>query len=510
MSATKKGLLNVFYGILGQVITICLGIVVPKLVLDNYGSEVNGLLNTISQIFAYFSLLEAGVGVASLQALYTPVANDNKKEIGEIFVATHHFYKKVGLLYGIAIIILALIYPLCVTSTIPYWVIFAIILFGGIGNSINFFYQAKYKILMQAEGYSYVCTNITTIINILINIVKAFLMLMGFDVLIVQMSYFIIMLLQMIIYSFYIKQHYSWIDFNVKPNNIAISQRGATLVHQVSGLIFNNMDILLLTLITQDLKVASVYSMYNLVITMATSMIQQIETGFSFRLGQLYNTNKEQYYPLHHIFEIIYMILIFSVMSCIYVFLIPFIRLYTAGANDINYINELYPLFFVITPLLTYGRTASLNLISYAGHFKETQSRAIIETIINLVVSIVCIFKFGILGALLGTIIASIYRTNDMVLYVYKHFLPGSSWKTYKRWLANLGIFAIIVKFVDVDSSMFSTYPKIICGAIVVGVICLIVYTVLQILLNFKEFKIFMSIMRGYIEQIKSKRKSNI
>lgn len=503
MSAAKKGILNVFYGILGQIITICFGILIPKLILDNFGSEVNGLLNTISQIFTYFSLLEAGIGVSSLQALYTPVATDNKKEIEAILVATHHFYKKIGIIYGLAVIALAFIYPCIVTSSIPYWAIFSIVLFGGIGNSINFFYQAKYKILMQAEGYSYICTNITTIINILINIVKAVLMIMGFNVIAVQISYFIFTILQMLIFSVYIKKHYSWINFSAKPNNIAISKKGATLVHQISGLVFNNTDILLLTLITKDLKIASVYSMYNLVITMATTMIQQIESGFSFRLGQMYNTNKEQYYPLHHIFEILYMILIFSVMSCIYVFLIPFIRLYTAGATDINYINKVYPLFFVITPLLTYGRAASLNVISYAGHFKETQNRAIIETIINLLMSVVFIFRFGILGALLGTIVASLYRTNDMIIYAYKHLLPDSPWKTYKRWLASFGVFAIIVKFVNIDCPIFSTYPRIIIGAIIYGTIFLVVYTALQIILNFKEFKIFISILKGYLVQLK-------
>lgn len=499
MSAAKKGMLNVFYGILGQIITICFGILIPKLILDNYGSEVNGLLNTISQIFTYFSLLEAGIGVASLQALYTPVAEEDKTEIEAILVATHHFYKKVGMIYGLAVIVLAFIYPFFVVSSISYWTIFAIVLFGGIGNSINFFYQAKYKILMQAEGYSYVCTNITTIINILINIVKAALMIMGFNVLSVQISYFIFTILQMLIFSVYIKKHYSWINFSAKPNNVAISKKGATLVHQISGLVFNNTDILLLTLITKDLKIASVYSMYNLVITMATTMMQQIESGFSFRLGQMYNTNKERYYPLHHIFEILYMILIFSVMTCIYILLIPFIRLYTAGATDINYINKLYPLFFVITPLLTYGRAASLNVISYAGHFRETQNRAITETVINLLVSVVCIYKFGILGALLGTIVASLYRTNDMIIYAYKYLLPGSPWKTYKRWFACFGIFAFIVKFVNIDCSMFSTYPRIIGGAFILGIICLVVYTTLQIILNIKEFKVFISILSGYI-----------
>ena len=166
MQAAKKGAFNVIYGLLGQIITICLGIVIPRLVLVSYGSEVNGLLNSVNQIFVYFSLFEAGVGVASLQALYAPVAQEDRGRINGIIAATHRFYCKAGVLYALAVTALAFVYPFVVKTEISYWVIVGVILFGGLGNCLNFLYQGKYKILMQAEGYTYISTNITTIINV--------------------------------------------------------------------------------------------------------------------------------------------------------------------------------------------------------------------------------------------------------------------------------------------------------------------------------------------------------
>ena len=58
---TKRGLNNILYGILSQVITMGISIIVPRLVLINLGSETNGLLHSISTVFTYLSLLEAGV-----------------------------------------------------------------------------------------------------------------------------------------------------------------------------------------------------------------------------------------------------------------------------------------------------------------------------------------------------------------------------------------------------------------------------------------------------------------
>lgn len=63
---SKKSLTNILSNILRQVLTLGLGIFIPRLVLVNLGSESSGLLNSINQILAYITLLEAGVGTASL------------------------------------------------------------------------------------------------------------------------------------------------------------------------------------------------------------------------------------------------------------------------------------------------------------------------------------------------------------------------------------------------------------------------------------------------------------
>lgn len=501
MQDAKKGILNVIYGFLGQVVIICLGIVIPRLVLVRYGSEVNGLLNSVTQIFTCFSLLEAGVGIASLQALYAPVANGDREKIQGIMAATHRFYRKTGILYALAVAILAFAYPFIVDSDIPYWTIVGIIMFGGLANCINFFYQGKYKILMQAEGYNYISINITTLVNVLTSLAKVVLLLLGYNVLAVQFSFFVINLLQMAVYGIYIHKRYAWIDLKAEPDEKAISQKNATLVHQVSSLIFSNTDALLLTLITRDLKIVSIYTMYNMVIAMATNMIQQVEGGFGFMLGQRYNTDRENYFVLHHIFEILYLVLVFAVMTTIYVFLLPFMRLYTAEINDASYIHTIYPLLFVLTPLLTYGRTAANNIINYAGHFRQTQWRAILESAINIAVSVVGIWKLGIPGALLGTIAASLYRTNDIILYAYKYLIHDKPWRTYMRWLASFAVFGIVVFCIPVDMPYFDSYLKLIAGGCVFGVGSVLVYTLVQTAINPREMKTAFALIRDYIKK---------
>ena len=78
----KKIKRNLVSGIVYQAVLIALGFLLPRLYLENFGSEVNGVLSTIKQIFTYMCLLEAGVGLASSQALYKPVAENDYKRIG--------------------------------------------------------------------------------------------------------------------------------------------------------------------------------------------------------------------------------------------------------------------------------------------------------------------------------------------------------------------------------------------------------------------------------------------
>mgnify|MGYP002710028825 CR=1 FL=1 len=495
MNTSKKGILNIVTTLISQVVIIVTGVLIPKLILASYGSETNGLINSVTQIINYFSLFEAGVGLAALQALYRPVSFNNRFEISKIMVAANNFYKKTGLFYILSVLLLAILYPFFINTNIPYIVIFLIIIFSGLGNSIHFIYQAKYKLLMQAEGNSYVISFVTTIIQIILCFARIILMYMGYDIILVQFSYFAVCILQMIIYHIYVKFHYNWLDYNVDPNNESLSQKNSTLIHQISSLILNSTDVLLLTLLTKNLKIVSVYTVYNLIVTMVTTLIQQINSGFDFKLGQLFNTDKNTYVICFEAMETFNAILSFTSISIAYIFIVPFVRIYTAGITDINYIKAGYALFFLIGPLLTMLRIPSNSMVNYAGHFRKTQWRAIIETAINLSVSIALIPKFGIYGALAGTIIALLYRTNDLILYCHKHLLNNKAYSSYKKIICGLVIFIGVVLFCD-NMKFYTSYIVLLKDCIFYGIIIFVLVSIVELIACRKEIINFIRFLR--------------
>ena len=160
----------------------------------------------------------------------------------------------------------------------------------------------------------------------------------------------------------------------------------------------------------------------------------------------------------------------------------PFMKLYTEGVTDADYLLPFLPLLFVTYKLLVCGRAACGGLISYAGHFKQTQIHSIIETSINLFVSIGAVILFehlwglGIYGVLVGTIAALLFRANIMVIYANKHILFRSIWRTYSKWLLDLVLTVLCCGAFALLSPTINDYFHLILYAAIAGVTVLIVF----------------------------------
>lgn len=475
MNNSKKISLNLVLGISSEVLSIVLGILVPRFILTSYGSDVNGLLSSVTQIYSYIALLEAGIGTATVQALYKTVGTKDTAATNSVLAATNHYYHRTGILYLIAIILFSIIYPLIVSTEIPKVTIVLVIIFGGLGSVINYFFQGKYFLLLQAEGKNYIKTSLTMATNVFKNVAKIVFMSIGFDVVFVQAISMMISLIQMTYITWYIKKYYKWIDLSVKPNYKSISQSKNVLVHQISGLIYNNTDSITLTVFC-GLKTVSVYSMYTLLFGMISTALNTFSSSFIFSLGQMFNIDKERFKKFYDVYELYYMSLVFALYSVAYFFILPFIKLYTSGVNDINYVDPILPLMFISTYLLSCGRSAANQAINFAGHFKKTQNRAIAEALINIVVSVIAVQFLGIYGVLIGTIAALLYRSNDIILYASHHVLNRKALITYKRWGINLAIFIGMIFIYNFIKIEMNSYVSIFIVAVPFTIITLAVY----------------------------------
>lgn len=483
----KRGIYNIVIGFISEAIIIALGIIVPRLFLTSFGSEYNGLLNTVNQAFAYLVLLEAGVGGSSIQALYAAVSKGDKNDISSIVVATDHYYKKTGMFYAICVLILAIAFPFLVKSSIPAVTTIGLILLAGIPGVVRYIFQGKYTVLLIAEGKNYIITSFNTLTHVIVVISKIILLLAGCNIIVFQVCTMLFSLLSVLLIYIYMRKNYRWIDYSAKPNFQAMEQKNAVLVGQISDLVFRNSSTLILAFFC-DLKVASVYAIFNMLFSMVRTALDTIGKGVAHILGQTYNTDKALYITYHDIYETYRMSLIFCLYAVALIFIIPFMSLYTAGVTDINYLDYNVAVLFVATSLLSAARACEADVINYAQHFRKTQWRCVAEAGINIVAALILTPIWGIYGVMMATAIALLYRANDMIIYANRVILNRSPWITYKRWLVNTIIFLLVLTVANELPWDLSSYTSIIGYAFVSTICSLILFWGIASLTDFNSF----------------------
>ena len=113
---SKKAILNIVSNLVLQIIIIIYGFIVPKVIITHFGSNVNGLISSITQFLAYISLLESGFGPVVKAVLYKPISEKDNKEIACILKTSEKFFRNISKVFVLYIIVLCFIYPLIINS----------------------------------------------------------------------------------------------------------------------------------------------------------------------------------------------------------------------------------------------------------------------------------------------------------------------------------------------------------------------------------------------------------
>lgn len=481
---------NLISSLVYQVVLISLSFLLPRLYLENFGSEVNGVLSTIKQIFVYMFLLEAGVGLATTQALYKRIGAKDYDGASAVLSATHSYYIKTGIIYLAIVLVIALVYAYVIPTSIDSHVLFFIIILTALPALFSYFVQAKYRILMEVDGRKYVINNSETILQLASNAGKILVLLLTDSLILIQLVYCIIALFQLAYLYIYAKRRYEWLNLKEKPDFEAISQKNSVLVHQLSGMVFNNTDVILISVLC-DFKAVSIYAIYNIFFSQVQNFVTSVVSSFTFALGQMFHTNREKFDRLFNTYETFYIMITYIIYTIMAVFLLPLIQIYTSGINDADYTNTVLVLLFVIMNLISNAKLPANSIIEYAGGFEKTRSYAIWEMVINSTVSIVAIIFMGICGAILGTICALVYRGIMTIYYSNKKVLKRNQMSTYKILISNSLVFAFIMVLFFVDTFSNISFIKLLLNGFIHSIWIAGLYLIVNYLFNKSAFKTF-------------------
>ena len=504
---TKIALVNGIVGIIGKIFTIVFAILVPKLIITYYGSAYNGLISSISGILIYLNLLEAGVGGASVQALYSKIAQKNYKKINGIISATSKYYKRTGVYYFACVSVIAFLYPFILKNQLSYFNVVFIILLSACPSLISYFFQGKYNVLITADNKIYIATIFSTILNIITNIAKIILIMTGKNIISIFVAAAIISTINALIFIVYIKKRYSQLDTSVTPDFEEISTKNDVLVFQIINLIIKNTDILILTFFC-NLGVVSVYAIYQMIVSQLLVIPQIFSSSIEAGMGQLYYENKDKFTRVYNFFETGYIMITYILLTSAYNLMLPFIKLYTSGVTDANYIDKWLPLLFVLIPLQECIRTPSVNTLYLSGKNKELKNYAIVEAVFNLLLSIILVNYMGIYGVLIATFLSMFYFTFKSIIYVSQNILHRSYLVPLKRFLTCSITALIIVYFYSTINFQIQNYLEFfIVGSLVLLVTSVIYFFVIGLtekqvrVMIFEYSSVILRKLRKYINR---------
>lgn len=474
MTKKKTTLLNVISSILVQVFTTISGIIVPRLILSNFGSEVNGLISSASQFLSYITLIEGGIGSVILANLYKPLVERNVSEMSSVVVTAGKFYKKIGLIFVGYSVILSGIYPIIFKTGFSYAYVSTLIFIVSIVTAIQYMFAINIRTLLSADKRIYV-VSFVQIVSIVLNIVLSVLALKIFpSIHFMKIMTVFAYLLQPLFFRWYVKKKYD-VDWKAKVNNDLIKERWNGFAINVAAFIHNSTDIAVLTIFT-DLKIVSVYSVYYLVTNGIKQIIISITNALNPSIGQSYaKGDLNEINEKLNMYEYIVMILTFSLFTMTALLITPFAMIYTQGVADTNYYQPTFGYLLVISEVLYIVKFPHLNLAYSANKFKELTYPACFEAGINIILSVFLVCKFGIVGVVIGTIVAMVYRMIFHVYYTSK-LIPGrKQWLFYKKLffmvITSLSAFAISSFCFPIDGfSILSWLQYAIIYAFVVGI----------------------------------------
>lgn len=494
----KDVAINLIVSAVTQIITLAFGLFLPRLILLAWGSEYNGLLSSVTNIMSYLALLEAGLNTAMLQALYKTVGKNDREQTSIVVRTAQRYYYKISIVYAAMVVGIALLYPLIVRTAISYWEIVAIIVLQGLVGVINFAFRAAYQQLLNAEGKYYVISLITFLTTVLTYSAKIAAIKIFDSVIIMQIMSVFIIIIQVAIYAVYFSKHYKWINKNAQSDESLIENRKYYFIQQIAGLIFNSTDTIVLSIFC-GLKVASVYAVYNLVYLALALVISLIRGSTNFVLGQSFHKDSRLFTKVYDAYSAMQSMTGGIMASISIVLIINFIKIYTDGVTDIDYIDFFAAFLFSLNLMLECSRGASLASANIAGKAPETTWRYIMEAAINLFSSLILVNFIGMKGVLLGTTLSGLYRTTDSIYYTNKHVLKRSPFGEFKNVGVDFMIY-FLVAFVSFSIINLNTSSYFVWFgyAIITGIIVVSIYAGAFIMLNKHEAKVLLDTLKRH------------
>lgn len=397
-------------------IVIALGFLAPRFIILVYGSEVNGLSSTITQVMNVILLLQAGAATAAIYTLYRPIAQNDTQQLSKSVAVTERFFRKISFIFLGIMLVIAVVTAFSIESELEWPYILTAFVIMGFKSFLDLYYTSKFRVVFTAFQQKFVLS-IATLIEQVIYYALVFLSLAFRWHFLWLYFWFFAGCVGKVVYLnvVYNKRFAARIPKYKGKIDESIPGRNYSLINEISHSTVGS-SITIMMSFMYGLEEASVYAVYSLVGQALNLVSTSLHSAFAPSFGDLCVTaEKERARKVFGMFQSTFVLFNGFLMMCMLFLLQPFVKIYTQGATDADYLNPMLALLMTVQGLMSAYRIPYNVLVSSLGFFKETWVQPIVTAVASLALS----FAFGKLGyayILVGPIV--FYAVN----FLYQHF----------------------------------------------------------------------------------------
>ncbi|MED3957438.1 oligosaccharide flippase family protein [Priestia aryabhattai] len=481
----KLALKNSSITFLCQISDILLQFVVRKLFIVYIGIEMLGINGTFTSILGALSVAELGFEAAVIYSLYKPIAEKKKEVVEDIVVILKRIYTFVGVFILVTGFIVMLFLPQILKGVEVNLYIYIVYYLQVMGVAITYFLGYK-RTLIFALKRDYIRNIYISTYKLLASIVHIFVIISFSS----YVGYVLVVLVQNLLtnisiarycdknfdYNFknkkFNKQHFSKIFKDVKD----------IFWGRIAGYVYYSTDTLIISSLVGTVSVGFL-SNYTQIFTQLKYVLNNVLNSNKPIIGELLAENNDK----EHTLKVLRKYTFVRYLCCSVVF-IPgavLIDYFITAWISAKYVLPTYVTILITMDLyITFVHGALVDYIAGLGYFSYDKKISIIGAIMNLVISISLVFKWGIYGVLLGTVISQTFFWIARSIIVFKYYFLDLKTPYIKYWISQsiyilIFSFNTFIAFVLIKAlPLGNSYLKVIIG----GIICIVIVTIMNVL----------------------------
>jgi len=443
---------NIAFGYIGNITSTVLGFVLRTIFIMKLDATLLGINALYTGVLTMLSLAELGIGTALNFSLYVPVARKDYEKIKSYML----FYKKAyrviaGVVAGIGFFLVPFL-KFFIKDSGNYGmeeltIYYLIFLFNTVST---YFVSYKYS-LVNAEQKNYIQTNILTITKLATTILQLIVLLLNANFLLYLLTAAAVELVQKIYVNNYLNKRYPYLkDENVRPlekeeTDEIVKKTKALVCHKIGDVARLQTDSIIITSFIQ-VALAGIVDNYTMVINSISGFVNIIFNSVISGFGNLIATeSREKQYEIFKVYRFVANWIYGLSAIGLFVLLSPLVYLWLGE----EWMLSGTVIGLILTDYYFKGdRIVLSNFKTAAGVFEQDKYLALIQGVVNLVISIILVQNIGLAGIYIGTIISGLIANLTKPFIIYRVCFGKNPGEYFKDTIKQLFLLAVILLLV--------------------------------------------------------------